>query len=258
MYNRNYDEYNQKYKDDNIYKFYNYNNLYINTEDEKVKESNNIYHNSNNINSNNEFNIKNTNTNTNTNANTNINTNTNTPKNPNLKIQRNLSYTKTIRRKQSIPIEIIDIEKNNYTKKNKGINYEKIVKDIINITNKYNKDSNININNIIDEYELLLRNKHIKEKFISKLINDYNNLNNLHLTYDDSNSLTSIYKWIKQNNFNSNKYNEQIQYVQFCQDIMRTYNLNDIQSLKEFINKLLKKVDNNDNFLEGIKKILSV
>ena len=201
MYNRNYDEYNQKYKDDNIYKFYNYNNLYINNEDEKVKESNNIYHNSNNINSNNEFNIK--------------NTNTNTPKIPNLKIQRNLSYTKTIRRKQSIPIEIIDIEKNNYTKKNKGINYEKIVKDIINITNKYNKDSNININNIIDEYELLLRNTHIKEKFISKLINDYNNLNNLRLTYDDSNSLTSIYKWIKQNNFNSNKYNEQIQYVNF-------------------------------------------
>ena len=98
----------------------------------------------------------------------------------------------------------------------------------------------------------------MKDKFISKLINDYNNSNHLQLSYNDPNSLTLIYNWIKQNNFNSNKHNEQIEYVQFCQDIMKIYKLNDIQSLKEFINKLLKKVDNNDNFMEGIKKILSV
>ena len=49
-----------------------------------------------------------------------------------------------------------------------------------------------------------------------------------------------------------------MQYVQFCKEIMKKYKLNNIQNLKDFMNKLLKKIDCNDNFLEGIKKILSV
>ena len=37
---------------------------------------------------------------------------------------------------------------------------------------------------------------------------------------------------------------------------MKQYNLKNIQQLKMFINKSFRKIDNNDNFLEGIKKIL--
>jgi hypothetical protein len=37
---------------------------------------------------------------------------------------------------------------------------------------------------------------------------------------------------------------------------MKQYNLKNIQQLKKFIGKLCKKVDNNENFFEGIRKIL--
>ena len=37
---------------------------------------------------------------------------------------------------------------------------------------------------------------------------------------------------------------------------MKEYNLENIEQLKAFIKKMLKKVNNNDYFLEGIKKIL--
>ena len=37
---------------------------------------------------------------------------------------------------------------------------------------------------------------------------------------------------------------------------MKEYNLKNIEQLNLFIHKLCKKVDKNENFLEGIKKIL--
>ena len=129
--------------------------------------------------------------------------------------------------------------------------------ELIDITNEYNKTSKININNIIDEYKILLRNIKIKEKFYSKLINKYNDTNKIKLNYDDPKSLISIWNWINQN-YSNNINCEDMQYVQFCKEIMKKYKLNNIQNLKDFMNKLLKKIDCNDNFLEGIKKILSV
>ena len=145
----------------------------------------------------------------------------------------------------------------------KDANYEQILLDIIDITNEYNNIDNkkININNVIDEYKLLLKNIKIKNEFIYKLINMYNKSTKSNLNCMDPKSLLSIWNWIiinqnKKNNSNSSSKNEDAQYKHLCQEIMKQYNLKNIKQLKMFINKSFKKIDNNDNFLEGIKKIL--
>ena len=158
-------------------------------------------------------------------------------------------------------VPITDIKKN-IIKNNSKINFEQIVLDIIDITNEFNKKENkANINNIIDEYKILLKNIKIKDKFLFKLINRYNNINNCDLNYNDPKSLLSIWNWINENNINNsnNNYinNEEREYIQFCRELMGKFKLDNIEQLKNFINKSLKKNDNNDNFLEGIKKILS-
>ena len=140
----------------------------------------------------------------------------------------------------------------------KNINYKQIVLDIIDITNEYNiNDNKTNLNNIIDDYKLLLHNFKIKDKFIYKLVNKYNNLNNLDLNHNDPKSLVTIWNFINQNNNNNNINKEEKEYVELCHELMAKYNLNNINQLRNFIDKSLKKNDNNDNFLEGIKKILS-
>ena len=144
---------------------------------------------------------------------------------------------------------------------NKNI-YEKIVLDIIDITNQYyNVDNKANINNIIDEYKILLYDTKVKNEFIYKIINLYNNTTNSNLSINSNESLIPIWNWIKDNQ-NKADYNkiknetENKQYKKLCKDIMKEYNLKNIEQLKIFIHKLCKKVDKNENFLEGIKKIL--
>jgi len=150
---------------------------------------------------------------------------------------------------------------NNNKKKTKDIKYEQILLDIINITNQYNnKQDKINVDNVIDEYKMLLNNMKIKNEFIYNLINIYNNSTKSNLNCREPKSLILIWNWIinKQNNFenNSSLYNEDIQYRKLCQKIMMQYKLKNIEQLKMFINNSFRKIDNNDNFLEGIKKIL--
>ena len=191
----------------------------------------------------------------------------------NIRTQRNMSFNKSIKNNfhlknyyeneydQYMQSPINDIKKNIIKNNNKKI-FEKIVFDIIDITNEFNKKENkANINNIIDEYKILLKNIKTKDKFIFKLINKYNNINNCDLNYNDPKSLLSIWNWINQNNINAsnNNYvnNEEREYIQLCRELMGKYKLNNIEQLINFINKSLKKNDNNDNFLEGIKRILS-
>lgn len=148
-----------------------------------------------------------------------------------------------------------------HNKKGKEINYEQILLDIIDITNQYNNhEGKINIDNVLDEYKMLLQNIKIKNIFIYNLINMYNNSTKSNLNCSEPKSLVSIWNWIisNQSRNNNNYYikNEDIQYRRLCQEIMKQYNIRNIQQLKMFINNSFRKINNNDNFLEGIKKIL--
>lgn len=144
----------------------------------------------------------------------------------------------------------------NIRKEHINANYQKILSDFINITKLYSKENSINLNNIIDEYKLILDNVKIKNEFIHKLINMYNNSTKSNLNVKDPKSLISILKWININLNKSNHDKEDIQYKILCQELMKEYQLKDIQQLKMFISKSLRRINNNDNFMKGIKKIL--
>ena len=136
--------------------------------------------------------------------------------------------------------------------------YKKILFDIINVTNEYNKFGNkneINIDNILNAYKLMLYNNQINKEFISRLLNLYNKDHRINLDINNSDSLTNILNWIKFK-CDSKKEKENNEYKNLCLNIMKEYNLENIEQLKAFIKKMLKKVNNNDYFLEGIKKIL--
>ena len=136
--------------------------------------------------------------------------------------------------------------------------YKKILFDIINVTNEYNKFGNkneINIDNILHAYKLMLYNNQINKEFISRLLNLYNKDHRINLDINNSDSLTNILNWIKFK-CDSKKEKENNEYKNLCLNIMKEYNLGNIEQLKAFIKKMLKKVNNNDYFLEGIKKIL--
>ena len=140
--------------------------------------------------------------------------------------------------------------------------HEKILLDIIDITNQYNDTNHkANPNNILNQYKLLLYDNKIKNEFIHKVINLYNKSTKSNLKFKDNESLIPTWNWIKDNQ-NKVAYNklknetENKQYKKICEDLMNEYNLKNIEQLKVFIHKLCKKIDKNDNFLEGIKKIL--
>jgi len=158
--------------------------------------------------------------------------------------------------------EIINSKDYLNTSIDKKLNHEQMLLDLIDITNQYNnKDNKVNMDNIIDEYKLLLYDFKLKNEFIYKTVDLYNNSTNSNLKYNDSESLLPTWNWIRDNqnkiaNSNILNKNEDNQYKELCEDIMKQYNLKNIQQLKKFIGKLCKKVDKNENFLEGIKKIL--
>lgn len=136
--------------------------------------------------------------------------------------------------------------------KNKN-KYEELLFDIIKITKDYNNNSDINIDNIINEYKLILNNNKIKDEFIIKIINLYNKNNKLKLDINKIESISPTWNWLKAN-YDYNIKNEE--YKNLCLDIMKEYNLNNIEQLKIFISKMLKKINTNNYFIEGIKKIL--
>ena len=141
---------------------------------------------------------------------------------------------------------------------NKENKNEKILENIINLTNEYNGCLNnnkciINKENIFNAYKLLLINNKIKDEFIFKLMNMYNKHNKLKIDMNNLESLTPVLNWIKINNEVKQENDE---YKILCLEIMKKYNLKNIEQLKIFIQKLFKRVNNNEYFLEGIKKIL--
>jgi hypothetical protein len=145
-----------------------------------------------------------------------------------------------------------DRNDNHKIMKNKN-KYKELLFDIIKITKDYNNNSDINIDNIINEYKLILNNNKIKDEFIIKIINLYNKNNKLKLDINKIESISPTWNWLK-TNYDYNIKNEE--YKNLCLDIMKEYNLNNIEQLKIFISKMLKKINTNNYFIEGIKKIL--
>ena len=135
---------------------------------------------------------------------------------------------------------------------------EQILFDIINLTNEYNKYLNIsksklNKDNILNAYKLLLFNNKIKDEFIFKIFHMYNKNNKIKLDINNIESFAPILNWIK---INTNINQENDIYKKLCLGIMEKYGLENVEQLQLFIQKLFKKVNNNEYFLEGIKKIL--
>ena len=143
-------------------------------------------------------------------------------------------------------------------KKLNEINNSQIVSDIIEITNEYtNQENKINADNILDEYKKLLRDIKVKNEFIFKMIEFYNNETNSNININDPESLLIIWNWINKRKIEEEKIKiEDEEYKNICQDIMKEYKIKNINQLKLYIHKLFKRIDKNENFLEGIKKIL--
>ena len=136
---------------------------------------------------------------------------------------------------------------------------EKLFLDIIKATNEYNfgkyGKNKLDIDNILNEYKLILYNNKINNEFITKLTRLYNKNHRINLDINNYESLETLLNWIKAN-IDSRKQRENDEYRNLCKNIMKEYNLENIGQLKIFIMKMLKKLNNNENFLEGIKRIL--
>ena len=166
-----------------------------------------------------------------------------------------------------------------------------IINEMIEITNNYNESMKINKNNLIENYKIILREIKIKNEFINKVYDLYNNKSGDTLIKNNE-SLITLWNWIKININNENYEKKKIlndeslektllennnikniysrknncytddsfikndEYKNLCEGIMKDYHLKNIKELKTFIKHLLNKQNKNDNFLEGIKKIL--
>ena len=119
----------------------------------------------------------------------------------------------------------------------------KWLKIIVEINNNNNKKENFKINNFKNYYNSN-KNHNIDDVSFEKILfeNDNNsNLNNNNYNFNN-------------NNFNNDE--NPIIYKKLCEKIMKNYKLKNLNELKDFINKLIQRTNNNDIFLEGIKKIL--
>ena len=171
-----------------------------------------------------------------------------------------------------------------------AVNHEEILRELIDISNEYYGDDNENITPmfVVENYKRLLRENKTQNEFIlrlKKLYHQNTNVNNNKHKHND-NIIVDLWKWINHlirnnksnhnylslttvnnintllNNNNNNNSNSNIskpnEYQQYCEKIMKEYGLKTMHDFSVFIDKLLKKSNKNDNFLEGIKKILLV
>ncbi|MCQ2816721.1 MAG: hypothetical protein MJ252_05580 [archaeon] len=84
--------------------------------------------------------------------------------------------------------------------------------------------------------------------------NEMNNQNKYYSERVQNNYRNNLSKDNSESNI-KNK-NEPNQYEEYCKGIMKEFELENFEDFKTFIEKTLKRRANNDNFLEGIKKIL--
>ena len=157
-------------------------------------------------------------------------------------------------------------------------NSNDVVKELIDITNKYHEDKNEYADNkevtpgfVVENYKRLLKENTMYREFIRNISKLYKNkmgnncgapTNNTN-TNNNSNTVIELWKWINymsHNNDNSNTHNNNNsnKYQQYCEQIMFEHNLQTFNDFTSFINHLLNKSTKNETFLDGIKKLLLV
>ena len=109
----------------------------------------------------------------------------------------------------------------------------------------------LKLNNVNDLKEKLRELNNIK-KFSKKVVSLYYKFNNIS-SKDDIN-LDDILYWISSL---SKIKNEKDEYKQYCMKLMRDNHINNFNELKSFIDNILNKNIQNNNFIGGVKKILS-
>ena len=154
-------------------------------------------------------------------------------------------------------------------------NSNDVVKELIDITNKYCEDKNECVDNkevtpgfVVENYKRLLKENAKYREFIKNISKLYKNKmgNNCNLpttnTDNNSNTVIELWKWINyiSHNDNTNTYtnNNNNKYQQYCEQIMFEHNLQTFNDFTSFINHLLNKSTKNETFLDGIKKLLLV
>ena len=154
-------------------------------------------------------------------------------------------------------------------------NSNDVVKELIDITNKYCEDKNECVDNkevtpgfVVENYKRLLKENAMYREFIKNISKLYKNKmgNNCNLpttnTDNNSNTVIELWKWINyiSHNDNTNTYtnNNNNKYQQYCEQIMFEHNLQTFNDFTSFINHLLNKSTKNETFLDGIKKLLLV
>ena len=171
------------------------------------------------------------------------------------KINTNTS-TITIKKRQNRTIdqnELDSLRRNFLQKQNKNYDYNKIIKEIVDITNTVYPNSSITLSTITEKYKSILKENKLKNEMITKLISLYNQDNKTNLSTKENKYLVHIYKWLHAKTFPSSNQNK---YQQYCESIMKEYKLKSIHELSIFFDNLLKKTNQNDTFIEGIAKIL--
>ena len=194
--------------------------------------------------------------------------NNNTPNN------QNVNTLNIHKRNKTIDQKAINTIKPNITNRNKilsstrySMNYENIVNELVDITNEFSEEE-INQSMIVEIYKKTLREIKIKNEFINQLVELYNTKNGSQMDANSNEALISLWKWIKgmlnkrnvdsgyQSSYIKKPIEETNPYQLFCEKIMKEYNIKSLKELSVFVEKLLKKANKNDTFLEGIKKIL--
>ena len=118
--------------------------------------------------------------------------------------------------------------------------------------NKINEILNLleidNINDIESKIQELIDIENFTNKIIS-LYEQFNQTSNKNKT-----NLKDILNWIS---FSAKNNNENIEYENYCKELMTINNINSFDKLKIFIDNVLNKNKKNNNFIGGVKKLLS-
>ena len=168
------------------------------------------------------------------------------------------SETVTVKKRQNRTIDqnALDfLRNNNFNKKEKQFDYEKIVNEIVEITNKVYPNCCVTPSMLAEKYKSILKEKKLKNEMISKLISLYNQDNKTKISSQDNKNLVNLYKWLYAKTISSSQKCKN-QYEEYCEILMKENNLSSFHEFTLFIEKLLKTSTQNENFIESIAKIL--